>query len=43
MIEPIQLVEQHHIKSTDPRFSVIDEASFASNQFYNKRKAELQS
>ncbi len=36
MIEPIQLVEQHHIKSTDPRFSVIDEASFASKNLYNK-------
>ena len=36
MIEPIQLVEQHHIKSTDPRFILIDKASFAAKNLYNK-------
>jgi len=36
MTEPIQLVEQHHIKSSDTRFGVIDKATFASKNLYNK-------
>lgn len=35
-IEPVQLVEQHIIKSTDPRFALIDEAAFAAKNLYNK-------
>lgn len=35
-IEPIQLVEQHIIKSSDSRFTLIDEAAFAAKNLYNK-------
>jgi putative transposase len=31
----MQLVEQHVIKRTDPRYQVIDEAAFASKNLYN--------
>jgi hypothetical protein len=41
----MQLVEQHLIRRTDPRFVVIDQAAFASKNLYNqawsKRKQEL--
>ena len=35
MTEIVQIVEQHIIKETDPRFEVIDKAAFASNNLYN--------
>jgi putative transposase len=35
MTETIQLVEQHIIKKTDPRFETIDRAAFASKNLYN--------
>src|SRR5690349_12351393 len=31
----MQLVEQHIIRNTDPRFAVIDRAAFASKNLYN--------
>src|SRR5438876_3172795 len=33
--QPMQLVEQHIISTTDPRFAVIDAAAFASKNLYN--------
>jgi putative transposase len=35
MTEIVQLVEQHIIKETDPRFESIDKAAFASKNLYN--------
>ena len=35
MSETIQLVEKHIVKSTDPRFELIDAAAFASKNLYN--------
>jgi putative transposase len=32
---PMQLVEQHVIRKTDPRFAAIDQAAFASKNLYN--------
>ncbi len=32
---PMQLVEQHVIRKTDPRYAKIDEAAFASKNLYN--------
>lgn len=37
----MQLVEQHCIKRNDPRFKVIDEASFASKNLYNAALYEI--
>lgn len=31
----MQLVEQHHIRKSDPRFAAIDQAAFASKNLYN--------
>jgi len=31
----VQLVEQHCIRKSDPRYSVIDEAAFKSKNLYN--------
>ena len=40
----MQLVEQHVISKSDPRYAVIDAAAFASKNLYNAaNKAELQS
>jgi len=33
----VQLVEQHVIEKDDPRYSVIDEAAFASKNLYVRR------
>jgi len=35
MTEIVQLVEQHIIKETDPRFEAIDKGAFASKNLYN--------
>lgn len=35
MTEIVQLVEQHIIKQTDPRFALLDQAAFASKNLYN--------
>lgn len=35
MTEIVQIVEQHIIKETGPRFEAIDKAAFASNNLYN--------
>src|SRR5215471_11918418 len=32
---PMQLVEQHVIRKTDPRFAAIDQAAFVSKNLYN--------
>jgi putative transposase len=32
----VTLVEQHHIKASDPRFVPIDAATFAAKNLYNK-------
>ena len=37
----ITLVEQHHIKASDPRFEAIDAAAFAAKNLYNKALYEL--
>lgn len=35
MTEIVRLTERHFIKSTDPRFAIIDQAAFASKNLYN--------
>jgi hypothetical protein len=37
----MQLVEQHVIDRNDPRFTVIDQAAFASKNLYNAALYEL--
>ena len=37
----LQLVEQHVIRASDPRFAIIDEAAFASKNLYNAALYEL--
>lgn len=37
----MQLVEQHVIKQTDPRYTPIDQASFASKNLYNAANYEI--
>jgi putative transposase len=37
----MQLVEQHVIKQTDPRYPAIDQASFASKNLYNAANYEI--
>src|SRR5450755_3436833 len=37
----MQLVEQHVIKRDDPRFTIIDQAAFASKNLYNAALYEL--
>ena len=37
----MQLVEQHVIKQSDPRFAAIDRATFASKNLYNAANYEL--
>src|SRR6266567_3249543 len=37
----MQLVEQHVIKRTDPRYPAIDQASFASKNLYNAANYEI--
>ena len=37
----MQLVEQHVIKGTDPRYTAIDQASFASKNLYNAANYEI--
>src|SRR5579863_8127236 len=38
---PMQLVEQHVISRTDPRYAAIDAAAFASKNLYNAANYEL--
>jgi len=35
-VSTVQLVEQHCISKSDPRFAVIDAAAFASKNLYNQ-------
>src|SRR5205085_857470 len=37
----LQLVEQHVIRASDPRFAIIDEVAFASKNLYNAALYEL--
>ncbi len=37
----MQLVEQHMISKTDPRYAVIDKAAFASKNLYNAALYEI--
>jgi len=37
----MQLVEQHIINTSDPRYSVIDEAAFKSKNLYNAGNYEV--
>ena len=37
----MQLVEQHLIRKTDPRFAVIDQAAFASKNLYNQAAYQI--
>jgi putative transposase len=37
----MQLVEQHCISKSDPRYSVIDEAAFKSKNLYNAALYEM--
>src|SRR5215470_14557432 len=37
----MQLVEQHYIRKSDPRYSVIDEAAFKSKNLYNAALYEM--
>ncbi|TMC83080.1 MAG: transposase, partial [Chloroflexi bacterium] len=37
----VQLVEQHCISKSDPRYSVIDEAAFKSKNLYNAALYEM--
>jgi putative transposase len=37
----ITLVEQHHIKASDPRFGAIDAAAFAAKNLYNRALYEV--
>ena len=37
----VTLVEQHHIKASDPRFGAIDAAAFAAKNLYNKALYEV--
>jgi len=37
----VQLVEQHLIRKTDPRFAVIDQAAFASKNLYNQATYQI--
>ncbi len=37
----MQLVEQHLIRKTDPRFAVIDQAAFASKNLYNQATYQI--
>src|SRR2546430_16554322 len=37
----MQLVEQHVIKKSDPRYGVIDKAAFASKNLYNASLYEI--
>ncbi|MFL5703062.1 MAG: RNA-guided endonuclease InsQ/TnpB family protein, partial [Ktedonobacteraceae bacterium] len=40
-VKPVQLVEQHCISKSDPRYSVIDEAAFKSKNLYNAALYEM--
>jgi len=37
----MQLVEQHLIRKTDPRFPAIDQAAFASKNLYNQANYQI--
>jgi putative transposase len=39
-VNNVQLVEQHCIRKSDPRYSVIDEAAFKSKNLYNAANYE---
>src|SRR6516165_8381159 len=39
--QTMQLVEQHLIRKTDPRFAVIDQAAFASKNLYNQATYQI--
>src|SRR6266536_3092642 len=38
---PMQLVEQHLIRRSDPRFAAIDQAAFASKNLYNQANYQI--
>src|SRR6266516_1385359 len=38
---PMQLVEQHLIRTRDPRFAAIDRAAFASKNLYNQANYQI--
>ncbi len=40
-VRTMQLVEQHCIRKSDPRYSVIDEAAFKSKNVYNAALYEM--
>jgi putative transposase len=40
-VSNVQLVEQHCIRKSDPRYSVIDEAAFKSKNVYNAALYEM--
>lgn len=37
----MQVVEQHLIRKTDPRFAIIDQAAFASKNLYNQANYQI--
>ena len=37
----MQLVEQHLIRKTDPRYAAIDRAAFASKNLYNQANYQI--